>query len=335
MILEERIAAFRELGEQISNLDPNELDNLYLGAKANNNWFTQESVKLMLTGISKWLNDKALDKWTSPYSFSGDSKRVGLVMAGNIPLVGFHDMLAILISGHQLALKLSSQDSFLPRFMIEKLIDLEPRFKEKITIPDNLKGVDAIIATGSDNSSRYFEYYFAKMPHIIRKNRSSCAVLTGNEKLEELENLGLDVFQYYGLGCRNVSKLHVPKDYNFEPLIKSWQKYENVISHHKYHNNYDYNKSIYLVNKEQHLDSGFLLFKPSEALVSPIAVLFYQTYKDRRELNDQLSLHHEKIQCIVSNPDYLEEAIPFGASQVPMLTDYADNVDTLQFLSKL
>ncbi len=335
MNLADRITAFSRLGSEINNFDASTMEYICNGAASNNNWFTQESVKLSLSGIAQWLNEKDLTLWTNPYSFPTAYKKVGLVMAGNIPLVGFHDIIAVLISGHSLYMKVSSQDQFLPGFLIKKLVEIEPRFEEKIIVAENLKGMDAMIATGSDNSARYFEYYFSKIPNIIRKNRTSCAILTGEEDNYEMAALGLDVFQYYGLGCRNVSKLFVPEGYNFVPLIESWAKYENIISHHKYNNNYDYNKSIYLVNKEPHLDSGFLLFKASQELVSPIAVLYYQTYSDVVDLNQHLHAYQDKIQCIVGKAEIQKEVIAFGTAQSPALTDYADNIDTLGFLSSI
>jgi hypothetical protein len=180
-----------------------------------------------------------------------------------------------------------------------------------------------VIATGSDNTARYFEYYFRTKPHIIRKNRSSIAVLTGNETDDQLIALGKDVFSYFGLGCRNVSKLVVPEGYDFTRPLRLWEVYHDVSNHHKYVNNYDYNKSILLINGTHHFDNGFALLTPNEALVSPISVLYYATSAD---------LASDKIQCIVgSGANY----IPFGTTQEPTLTDYADNVDTLKFLTGL
>jgi hypothetical protein len=243
-------------------------------------------------------------------------------MAGNIPLVGFHDLLCVLISGHRLSAKLSSQDSVLMRYVVEKLVAIEPRFKDYISFVERMNDADAVIATGSDNTARYFEYYFRNIPHIIRKNRSSCAILRGTETNEQLIALGKDVFSYFGLGCRNVSKLFVPKDYDFKRLLDLWQPYHDVFNHHKYVNNYDYNKSILLVNRTPHLDNGFVLITENKALVSPISVVYYEVGEP-----DPSS---DKIQCVVS-----AEHVPFGKTQEPELTDYADRVDTLKFLTAL
>lgn len=336
MKLKERIEAFVQLRQVINLLKEDEIALINSNAASHNNWFTADSVQLAFHGIQHLLREENLTRWVAGYSLQpANIKKIGLVMAGNIPLVGFHDLLSVLISGHSLFIKLSSQDQFLPHFIIKKLLDIEPRFNSQIEIVERLTGMDAIIATGSNNSSRYFEYYFAKIPHIIRKNRTSCAVLTGNETEPELSDLGKDVFQYYGLGCRNVSKLFVPPNYNFRKLIENWETYEYVSFNHKYHNNYDYNKSIYLINKERHLDTGFLLLKETAELVSPIAVLYYEHYTHIEKLLSKLENEKEKIQCTVAGQNTLPGAIRFGNSQYPELKDYADNVDTLNFLSKL
>jgi hypothetical protein len=323
MKLSERIDAFAELGSILHSIEPGEKNALYLNARNHNAWFTPSQCDLALKGILKFLVKDELTRWATGYEMSANVKKVGVVMAGNIPLVGFHDLLSVLISGHHLAAKLSSQDTVLMRYVVEQLLKAEPRFREYIGFVERLNDVDAVIATGSDNSARYFEYYFRSKPHIIRKNRSSIAVLNGNETDEQLMALGKDVFSYFGLGCRNVSKLIVPEQYNFSRMLDLWEAYHDVSNHHKYVNNYDYNKSILLVNRVPFLDNGFLLLTESTALVSPISVLYYDTSAD---------LGSDKIQCIVgSESDY----VPFGKTQEPELTDYADNVDTLKFLTAL
>lgn len=261
--------------------------------------------------------------------------RVGVVMAGNIPLVGFHDLLTVLLAGHRLVAKPSSQDIFLIRYVIDQLVKIEPRFGERIELQDKLNKVEAVIATGSDNTARYFEYYFRNIPHLIRKNRSSCAVLTGEEPASDLELLGLDIFSFYGLGCRNVSKIFIPSGYDVTALFKHWAAYEKVIHHHKYANNYDYNKSILLVNRTPFLDSGFVLLTENKGTVSPIAVLYYERYEHLDTVRDSIRESTSKIQCIVGDRVPGIQAVPFGKAQYPELDDYADSVDTMKFLTAL
>jgi hypothetical protein len=226
-------------------------------------------------------------------------KKVGLILAGNIPLVGFHDVLCVLATGHHALIKASSQDARLVRHVLNMLATIDARFSAKYSFVERLKDFDAVIATGSDNSSRYFEYYFGKVPHIIRKNRNSIAVITGDETTEELNLLGHDIFDYFGLGCRNVSKLLIPQGYDIGTFFRPIETYQPVINHHKYNNNYDYNKSIYLVNSEKHFDNGFLLLKESEALASPLAVLYYEHYDTMADAEKTINANSDKIQCVV------------------------------------
>ena len=341
IVLEDRIRAFSTVGHILKNMRPSERATLYQGARAENSWFTEDTIDLALQGLQQYLDEAKLRQWTQGLPpVPASAKKVGVVMAGNIPLVGFHDFLTVLISGHTLWAKLSSQDSFLLKYIAHILLEIEPRFQESLVFAERLRDVEAIIATGSDNSSRYFEYYFAKYPHIIRKNRTSAAVLNGTESEEELYRLGQDVFQYYGLGCRNVSKLYVPENYSPEPLLDAWQPYQGVLNHHKYQNNYDYIKSIYLVNGEPMYDTGFVLLRESPDLVSPIATVFYEQYQDEASLTQTLAAQRgaaqqSKIQCIVSQNGWLPDSIPFGQAQQPELWDYADEVDTLAFVNGL
>ena len=333
---EDRISAFAAVGKIVQNLRDSERAEVHRRARAENSWFTEQSVDQALAGVQRYLDADKLREWTRHLPDVPPSmKNVGVVMAGNIPLVGFHDFLTVLISGHTLWGKLSSQDTYLLRYVAQLLTEIEPRFEEHIRWVDKLKEADAIIATGSDNTARYFEYYFAKYPHIIRKNRTGVGVLQGNESSEELHLLGQDVFQYFGLGCRNVSKLWVPAGYDFVPLIEAWEPYKDVLLHHKYHNNYDYNKSIHLVNGDPFLDTGFALLKENEALVSPISMVFYETYADQPGLEQQLTAREEKIQCVVSANGWWTGSIPLGQAQQPELWDYADGVDTLAFVNGL
>ncbi len=336
MNLMQRISAFTELGNQINRLNEDEKATLADQAAQHNSWFTPDSVKLALEGISQFLSVSTLTKWTASYSLNTISpKTVGVAMAGNIPMVGFHDFLCVLISGNKLKAKLSSQDSVLLQALTQRLIQIEPGFESMIEFAERLNNVDAVIATGSDNTSRYFEYYFRNIPNIIRKNRSSCGVLMGEETMEQLTELGKDVFSYFGLGCRNVSKVFVPDGYSFTPLLDSWPKYSNIANHHKYANNYDYQKSILLVNGVTFLDNGFVLVTESASLVSPISVLFFETYTDQLDLREKINSQKEKIQCLVSANGWYPESLPFGKAQYPEVWDYADNVDTLKFLSGL
>lgn len=334
MNTEERIAAFVKAGKSLFSIDEAEKEELFIRAKNENSWFTTESINLAFDGVRTYLKEENLREWTSRYKLTTvHPQKIALVMAGNIPLVGFHDLLSVLISGHHAVIKLSSKDKVLPTFFVNKLIEAEPRFKDLIEFQERLKDFNAIIATGSDNSARYFHYYFGKYPNIIRKNRTSCAVITGKETNDELKSLGKDVFSYFGLGCRNVSKIYIPKNYDVTKILDQWNDYHDVIHHHKYNNNYDYQKSILLVNSFTHLDSGFLLLQETDRLVSPIAVLYYERYEDESDLALKLTESKDKIQCVVGKST--AASVPFGQAQSPQLWDYADQVDTMKFLENL
>ena len=331
MKLEERIEAFAELKRKIDGLSDQDLDKISQGASIHNKWFTKESVTQAFEGISYMLEHEKLIEWTNRYKLDIEvPKIVGIVMAGNIPMVGFHDLLCILLSGHYAAIKPSSDDTFLIKQVVDWIIEIEPRFNKNIELREKLTNIDAVIATGSDNSARYFDYYFKDIPSIIRKNRTSISIINGEETEQELKNLGQDIFSYFGLGCRNVSKVFTPKGYDLTSIFPLWEEHSEVINHHKYRNNYDYHKSIYLVNKTPHLDTGYLLVVSSDELVSPLSVLYHQEYESRESLEEVLAEHSEKIQCKVSKDD-----IPFGQTQIPEVWDYADNVDVLAFLSTI
>jgi hypothetical protein len=286
----------------------------------------------------RMLKSDDLAQWLGAYTLGeANNKKIGLVLAGNIPLVGFHDVLCVLASGNTALIKASSQDARLIKYVLNLLVEIDGSYADRFSFVERLVDFDAIIATGSNNTSRYFEYYFGKVPNIIRKNRNSIALLTGNETTEELHALGHDIFDYYGLGCRNVSKVLVPEGYVFNKFFESIEDFNPIINHHKYNNNYDYNKSIYLVNRDEHLDNGFLLLKQDERLVSPLAVLFYGTYSDLTSAEKQLQEQSAQLQCIVSAAPLQTEnqVVAFGQSQHPQLWDYADNVDTMEFLANL
>lgn len=336
--LADRIAAFIRLGFQLSDLKEEEMHPLFQEAQNQNAWFTNQSLNQALEGIKILLEKEALELWVSRYSLVEPShpSQVGLMLAGNIPGVGFHDILAVLISGHVACIKLSSQDTALPLWLLNQLKAIEPRFSDRIFIEDLIKNKQAYIATGSDNSARYFHYYFGKYPHLIRSNRTSVAILQGNESSAEIQALGHDIFDYFGLGCRNISKIYVRDKEQLTSLLDEIQSFEWVANHHKYFNNYEYNKSIYLVNGTPHLDNGFLLLKESVDLVSPISVLYYEMYTNLEDLKEKLKLLDSKIQCMVGGASaILPDLVPFGHTQCPAPWDYADRVDTLKFLQEL
>jgi hypothetical protein len=345
--LERRIKTFTKFGEWLRSLDfdstgrdNSPIAELIYETSISNPWFTRENVVTAITNIAESLTEKNLTQWSGMYSErllkERIIKRVGVVMAGNIPLVGFHDFLCVLISGHTIIARLSSDDNQLLPFLASKLTEIEPGFSENIIFTkEKLEHFDAVIATGSNNTSRYFEYYFRHVPHIIRKNRNGVAVLTCLESDEELKLLGQDIFLYFGLGCRSISKLFVPEDYYFDRLFQSLEEFHAAIDHNKYCNNYEYYKSIYLINGQKHLDNGFMLLKQDTAFASPPAVLFYEEYYDLKALNNDLVAVHEQIQCIASHSKEIAGSIPFGRAQKPELWDYADGVDTMDFLLKL
>jgi len=314
-----------------------ELESWANQAYFKNNWFTPENVLFSLKAIGDTLlQPQALRNWAESYDPAGIRQKVGVVMAGNIPAVGFHDALCVLISGHHLMVRPSSDDYVLIRLLLDKLCQIEPAFRECIVFVERINEAEAYVATGSDNTARYFEYYFARKPHVIRKNRTSVAVLTGEESPDQLAAFGEDIFRYFGLGCRNVSKVWVPSGYGFSALYEALEPYRaRMADHHKYFNNYEYNKSVLLVNGAAHFDNGFLLIQKNESLVSPLSVLYYDEYVSREEVSEALTRTPDKIQCVVSAPGTGIPGVPFGQSQRPGLYDYADGVDLMRFLSKL
>ncbi|WP_034059063.1 acyl-CoA reductase [Lacinutrix jangbogonensis] len=352
MELQQRIIAFAKLGAFISQFSIEEFEkqdniphnDLFFDgfkhqiklAQEYNGWFTKANIIFSLNGWSKSLTKNQLTKWTSAYNFNNNSTQsVAIIMAGNIPLVGFHDFISVLISGHSVIVKQSSNDKHLLPFLAKYLEHVEPNFKGKIKFTEGqLENFEAVIATGSSNTARYFEYYFKNKPSIIRKNRNSVSVLSGSETKEELENLSEDIFRYYGLGCRNVSKLFLPKDYNFDSFFEAIYKWHPIINEAKYANNYDYNKAVYIMSEFDMLENGFLMIKEDKSFASPIATVFYEFYSDTETLQNTLKNESDNIQCIVAN-GFTENEIQFGHTQKPELWDYADNVDTIAFLLKL
>lgn len=332
MTQEQIISTFTELGQRMRTLAHSDSE-LFELAYLRNNWFTRENVVLNLTNWAEALQKDEVANWLDDYEIGkiDGSESLGIVMAGNIPLVGFHDLLCGLAAGYICRIKLSSSDEMLMKWVIDQLIDISPQLTERILIEERIQGVDRVIATGSNNTGRYFDYYFRDIPHLIRKNRTSVAILDGSESSEELKALGRDIFSYFGLGCRNVSKIYVPEGYDFESLFIALQENEDVINHNKYANNYTYHKSIFLMNLNKHLDTGYLLLKEDEALHAPLSSCFYQHYKQLDQLVDNLKSVENEIQCIASNLD-LEGVLPLGSTQKNSLKSYADNIDVMAFL---
>jgi len=350
MDLNARIEAFSRLGriireyvgqsrrqEKLSNPSHKWLEGQINQALDKNPWFTVSHILEALGSVGESLTPENLKQWTGRYpdfpSEPHSPKTIGVVPAGNIPLVGFHDFLSVLITGNIYYARLSSRDTILPRAVASLLQETEPGFDEKIIFEDRqLRHFDAIIATGSNNTSRYFEYYFGPYPHIIRKNRNGVAVLTGRETPVEMQQLAKDVLLYFGLGCRNVSKIYVPEKYNINGLLDHFAHYERITDNSKYGNNYDYNKSIFLINQVPHYDTGYLLVKKDQRISSPISTLHYETYQNVDELKQKIEWNRQQIQCVVSHSEEFPEAVPFGQAQYPRLWDYADGIDTLRFL---
>jgi hypothetical protein len=305
-----------------------------------NPWFTSEWVELAISGIASMLQRDVLNKWFDAYpklhSQSGRELTVGLVLAGNIPLVGFHDILCVLASGHRIIAKRSSKDERLITKVAEIISAIDPLLGGRINFTDGpLSKPDAVIATGSNNSARYFDYYFRNIPHIIRKNRNGVAVITGKESEEELEGIGRDIFTYFGLGCRNVTKIYIPMEYDLKVLFAVLDRFHLLGQHHKYSNNVDYHRSIYLLNQEVFLDNGVLLIKEDKAIASPVGVVYFEKYSEIGEVAQLLIEREGEIQCTVSVSKNIPGGLLPGTSQIPTPWDYADGVDTIKFLTEL
>ncbi|KAB1159915.1 acyl-CoA reductase [Tenacibaculum aiptasiae] len=350
--IQNRIAAFVKLGEFLSQFtqknvaqkDTVEFNDIFFDgfkhqlkiAGENNTWFTKDQLLFATENWSKALTETSIQKWISNENLGhNETKQVAIIMAGNIPLVGFHDFLSVLIAGHSVLVKQSSNDKHLLPFLAKYLEFVEPEFKDKITFTEQkLTDFDAVIATGSNNTARYFEYYFKDKPSIIRKNRNSVAILTGNETKEDFEKLSEDVFRYFGLGCRSVSKLFVPKNYDFDSFFKGMYNKHEIINNVKYANNYDYNKAVYLMSEFDILENGFLMIKEDQSYASPIASVFYEYYENADDLKIKLWEDKDQIQCVVAN-NFIDNEIAFGQTQHPQLWDYADGINTLEFLAKI
>ncbi|WP_369048578.1 acyl-CoA reductase [Tenacibaculum sp. UWU-22] len=350
--IQSRINAFVKLGDFLSqfsrkkinkkeNIEHNDLffdgfKHQLKIAEENNTWFTQDNILFSIENWTNLLTKSNLKKWVANENIGQNKpKKVAIIMAGNIPLVGFHDFLSVLITGHAVVVKQSSNDKHLLPFIAKYLEYIEPNFKKNIEFTDKkLPSFDAVIATGTNNTARYFKYYFKNKPSIIRKNRNSVAVITGKETEDDFKKLGEDVFRYFGLGCRSVSKLFVPKNYNFDPFFKGMYHQKKISNNIKYTNNYDYNKAVYLMSEFNILENGFLMIKEDKSYASPIATVFYEFYDNTDNLKIKLYQDATNIQCIVAN-NFIENEVAFGQTQYPKLWEYADGVNTLQFLSNI
>jgi hypothetical protein len=344
MNLNDRIELVSELGQFFkkyldTNYDNTNDDKLIAfektiqQGKVNNPWFTDQNMKVNLSYWAEKLNKYDLTQWMNNYdTMNVSSKSVAIIMAGNIPLVGFHDFLSVFLCGHNSIIKLSSNDKHILPFLTNLMISINNELSKKIIyIEGKLQGYDAVIATGSNNTSRYFEYYFKNKKSIIRKNRNSIAVLDGSENEDDLSLLGDDIFTYFGLGCRSISKLYVPENYCFDLFFNSIFKWNDLINSHKYANNYDYNKAIYLMSEYKFFDNGFFMVKEGSELYSPISTINYEFYNDISTLKQKIKADDKDIQCIVSNTE-IENKINFGETQKPSLSQYADNIDVVEFL---
>ena len=332
---EQLISAFKQLGKYMNQPD-NAFKAVIYSASNANAWFTEDEVNKSVKALAQMLNETNLEQWFKGIEIATEPKNIGLILAGNIPLVGFHDVMCVLATGNIAQIKLSSSDNKLLPFLLNQLCAILPALKNHIIYTEQLKNFDVVIATGSNNTSRYFEYYIGKVPNIIRKNRNSVAILTGKESNKEIAQLGHDILDYFGMGCRSISKIFIPKNYDIKQFFEPLEQFNDIINHFKYNNNYDYNKSIYLVNQQPHYDNGFLLLKEDEGLSSPLAVLYYETYNSVNEVIEKLKQQQDQIQCIVGNiPSKELQILDFGQSQHPKLWDYADNVDTAAFLNGL
>lgn len=332
MILQERIGLLSRLGQYILSNTP-EWQEVKEKAYQENQWFVPAFIEKACQQIAQaFLDENKLTAWAEKYQIPAlliHPKQVGIVMAGNIPLVGFHDLLCVFVSGHKSVIKPSSKDEVLIKHLIGKLYEWDVRIQNWITFSEKLKGLDAYIATGSNNSSRYFDYYFGKYPHIIRKNRTSVAILDGSESPETLSLLADDVLLYFGLGCRNVTQVYIPENYDFKPLLSALKKYPEFIDYHKYKHNFDYHLALLIMGGKYYMNNDLLVLTENTSPFSPVSQLHYTYYQNKQKLKEKLQ-NDETIQCIVA-----EDQVPFGKAQTPELNDYADGVDTMKFLSAL
>ena len=335
--LKERVDLLVVAGKKLATaMDNPELSTIFSMAESSNQWFTQANIRKSIEAISSCYTDRnKIEKWLSAYSVSESSKPkiLGLLLAGNIPFVGIHDIISGFIAGHHLHIKYSDKDSYLMPFFVKLITEQDSRAEAYFTEVERMNDIDMVIATGSNNTARYFDYYFGKMPNIIRKNRVSVAVLNPDTSMDELKMLGEDVFSYFGLGCRNISKLYLPKGYKIEKIMEAFEDWKEWVLHNKYINNFDYNYAIYLLNKVKFYTNGSLITLENESIYSRISCLHFSYYDDVEDLQSTLENHKDELQCIVSNVNLPKfETFDFGSTQAPELWDYADGVDTMEFL---
>ena len=343
----ERLIAFSELGTLFKeNVDKKEnkkfpewdtvLEKTLIESHSYNSWFTIDNLKLSLKNWSNSLQENIISDWLSKYNIEDkSSKKIAIIMAGNIPAVGFHDLLCSLLLNFDCIVKLSSEDKLLIPFIVKFLESRNEKLKNKVTFEsEKLKDFDGVIATGNNNSHRYFDYYFSKYPNLLRKTRHSIAVLDGKESDNDLSELSNDIFNYFGLGCRSVSKVFIPYGYDLDLLFNAFFRHKEVVNHNKYVNNFDYNKAVYLMSKEKFIENGFIILKEESKLGSPIGCLFYEFYNDKKEITKLINNNSDSIQCVVSNINF-NNNIKFGQTQCPNINDYADNNDTIKFLLKI
>ncbi len=310
------------------------LKSVILKTYVKNNWLTESNYWKSIGYWKEALTKESLSAFVKPYQYSINPRKVGIIMAGNIPLVGFHDLICVLLSGNKAIIKPSSEDEHVIKEIVNILIDHHKEFDTLITVVDKLTNIEAAIATGSNNSFKYFEYYFKDIPNLLRKNRKSLAILSGNETDEELELLSNDVFEYFGLGCRNVSLILLPQDMDITRVIDNFEKHNNLKNHNKFANNYTYHRAILLMNNEQHLDNGFALYKHRKDLNAPLACINYAHYNSLEEIEQFLDQNNQEIQCIVGNSSTYSK-VNLGNAQTPNLQDFADDINTLEFLENL
>ncbi|MFC0344098.1 acyl-CoA reductase [Epilithonimonas hispanica] len=342
MLNENKILGLEKLGDFINDFIKKDENNytekeerlayLMKRSEIENPWFTQENQRYNLEQWSSLFTKDNVNNWLSKYELKNTSKRVGLILAGNIPLVGFHDIISVVLSNHIPVIKLSSKDRLILPFLLELWNDYSNQEIE-YHIVEKLENFDAVIATGSNNTARYLEYYFKDSLSIIRKNRTSIAVLKGDETDEELQLLANDIFRYFGLGCRNVTRILIPQDFKLDRLFENFVNHQDVINHNKYANNYDYNRAVYLLNQDQFWDNNFVMLKEDEKLFSPLSVINFSRYETLEEAKQFVETNKDEIQTIVAKPELELESIGFGETQNPSLDTYADNVDTMAFLS--
>jgi hypothetical protein len=330
-----RIEMLKQWGAVIKQKD---WSSVYDDIQRSNPWFTVQSIELGLSGVCRYLDPPKLDQWSESYHLkTSNSRTVGLILAGNIPLVGIHDFICLVAAGHGAKIKMSSQDLLLLPLLYQELVNIEPLMEGLFTFTDMVPvdEIDAIVATGSDNTSRYIKYYYQGVPQIVRSNRTSIAVIRGDESSCQLSKLGTDIFSYFGKGCRNISKVWVPPNYDFTKFISSNQRFVELLKHSKYQSNYSYQRALFSTQGKKFIDTGYSFFYQSKEIVSPLSVVFFDSYNNPDQLNEMMLLDGEKIQCIASANGWYDLSYPFGSLQKPDIWDYADNIDTMEFLLEL